>query len=212
MPSTAITAQNAQLKISTATSTVRTITAVSKANPAVVTATNTYVGGEIIQIDGVGGMVELNGRAYVVATPTGTNFALKGVDSTGYSTYTSGGTVTPQTMTLIGNVKSFDLQPDKPSEIDVTNLASTRKEFRVGLAGSWTMKADYDVDTADAGQAQLNVAANAGSANVFTITLTNGKIFAGVGYVLTASASGSPDAVVKGSLDIRGTGQPTWFA
>ena len=212
MPSTAITAQKAQLKVSTADGSPLTITAITKANPAVVSATNTFVGGEIVQIDAVVGMVEVNGRAFVVDTPSGSTFKLKGVDSTNYTTYVSGGTATSKTMTVIGNVKTFNITPDSPAEIDVTNLASTRKEFRVGLAGSWKMTADYDVDTSDAGQAQLAKVQGSGTASVFNIALNNGKVFAGVGYVLSASADGSPDAVVKGQLNIRGTGQPTWFA
>ena len=212
MPSSAITAQNAALKVATAQASTLTITGATKANPCVVTAANTFVGGEIVQIDAVGGMIEVNGRAFVVASPVAGSFALKGVDSTGYTTFTTGGTVTAQTMTTIGNVKTFNLTPDSPTEIDVTNLASTRKEFRVGLAGSWKMTADYDVDTADIGQAELAKASGAGTSRVLTIVLTNGKVFAGVGYVLSATADGSPDAVVKGQISFRGTGQPTWFA
>jgi len=212
MSSTAITAQRSSLKIATAQGSPLTITAITKANPAVVTATNTFVGGEIIQIDAVGGMVETNGRAYVVAVPTGTNFQLKGVDSTSYTTYVSGGTATPQTMTTVGNIKDFDIQPDKPAEIDVTNLASTRKEFRIGLAGSWTMTSTMDIDSSDTGQAELTKAQNDGLSRVLTVALSNGKMFAGVGYILQFNAKGSPEAVVAGTLSVRGTGQPTWFA
>lgn len=213
MPSTAITAQRSSLKIATAQATAKNISAVTKANPAVVTSTaHGYTTGDVIQIDGVGGMIELNGRAYVVTVLTADTFSLNGTDSTNYTIYTSAGTATKQTMTTVGNVKDFDIQPDKPAEIDVTNLASTRKEFRVGLAGSWVATCAMDIDTADTGQAELTKAQNDGLSRVFTVVLSNGKVFAGVGYVLQFSAKGSPDAVVGGSLSIRGTGQPTWFA
>lgn len=215
MSSTAITAQRSVLAINSASGTALVITAVSKANPGVVTYTGTDpANGNIGQIDAVAGMVELNGRAYKVQNVNvgAKTFELAGVDTTNYTTYVSGGTFTPKTMTTVGNIKDFQINQDKPAEINVTNLASTRKEFRIGLAGSWTASCSIDVDTSDAGQAELTKAQNDGLSRVFTLTLSSGKVFAGVGYVMSFDASGSPDAVVGGKLEIRGTGQPTWFA
>lgn len=76
----------------------RSITGVTKANPAVVT----YSGGDAfseddnVSLSGILGMTELNGytgRIQNVNT-TANTFELAGVDSTGFTTYTSGGTVT----------------------------------------------------------------------------------------------------------------------
>lgn len=213
MTSTAITAQRSSLKIATATASAKSITGASKADPAVITAVgHGYATGDIIQIDSVGGMIELNGRAYVVTVLTVDTFSLNGVNSSSYTTYTSGGEATKQTMTAVGNIKDFNITPDQPAEIDVSNLASTRKEFRIGLAGSWVMTCAMDIDTADTGQDELTAAQDDGLSRVFTLTLSNGKIFAGVGYVRSFSAAGGTDGVVGGQLDIRGTGQPTWFA
>ena len=73
------------------------ITGITKANPAVVTysGSDTYANGDMVWIDGVVGMTEVNGREFTVANVnTGSNtFELSGVNSTGYTTYTSGGTV-----------------------------------------------------------------------------------------------------------------------
>jgi len=213
MSSSAITAQRSVLKVTTATAANKAITAATKANPCVVTAVgHAYVTGDIIQIDNVGGMIELNGRAYVITQITVDTFSLNGVDSTGYSTYTSGGTAAKKTQTAVGNIKDFNITPDSATEIDVTNLASTRKEYRIGLAGSWVMSCAMDVDSADVGQLELSKAQDDGLSRVFTLTLSNGKVFAGVGYVRSFSAAGGADAVVSGTLDVRGTGQPTWFA
>jgi hypothetical protein len=115
-------------------------------------------------------------------------------------------------MTALGNVKDFDIQQDPATDIDVTNLASTRKEWRTGLSGSWIMTASMDIDTTDVGQAELTDAQNDGLDRAFTLTLSDGKVFAGLGFVKNFSAAGSPDAVVGGQLSIRGTNQPSWFA
>lgn len=70
-----------------------TITGVTKANPAVVTYTGTQpANGSFVLISGVGGMTQLNGNVYVVAGATSTTFQLQATDSTGFTTYTSGGT------------------------------------------------------------------------------------------------------------------------
>jgi hypothetical protein len=213
MPSTAITAQRSVLKVTTATAATKAITAATKANPCVVTATaHGYATGDIIQIDAVGGMIELNGRAYVITVLTADTFGLNGVNSLAYTTYTSGGTAAKKTQTAVGNIKDFNINPDAATEIEVTNLASTRKEYRLGLAGSWVITCAMDIDSADVGQLELAAAQDDGFSRVFTVTLSNGKIFAGVGFVRSFSAAGSADAVVGGQLDVRGTGQPTWFA
>lgn len=69
-----------------------TITGVTQASPAVVTAANTFANGESVYIDNIVGMTELNGNTYTVANATATDFELSGIDSTAYTAYTSGGT------------------------------------------------------------------------------------------------------------------------
>ena len=69
------------------------ITGITKANPAVVTvASHGYTNGTDVWINSVGGMTEVNGRRYTIANATTHTFELSGVDSTNYTTYTSGGT------------------------------------------------------------------------------------------------------------------------
>jgi hypothetical protein len=212
MASTAQTAQRSVIRITTATLAAKTITAISKAAACVVTATHDYAVGDIIKLDSIVGMTELNGRAFVVsAISTTVSFTLGGVDSTNYTTYASGGTAVKQTMAVLGNIKDFNIDPDQANEIDVTNLASTRKEYLLGLAGSWAMTCAMDMDTTDTGQTELNKAQNDGLSRVFTVTLASAKVFAGVGFVKSFSAAGSADSVVGGSLHVRGTGQPSWF-
>lgn len=69
------------------------ITNITQANPAIVTANNTLQNGAKVSISGVGGMTEVNGATYTVSSVTSTSFALN-VDSTGFTAYTSGGTFT----------------------------------------------------------------------------------------------------------------------
>jgi hypothetical protein len=77
--------------------TAQNITGITQANPAVVTysGSDTYANGDRVWIDGVVGMTQVNGREFEVANVnTGANtFELSGVNSTGYTAYSSGGTV-----------------------------------------------------------------------------------------------------------------------
>ena len=79
------------------TLTAQNVTGITKANPAVVTydGADTYANGDRVVITGVVGMGQVNNREFTVANVNaGANtFELSGVDSTGYDTYTSGGTV-----------------------------------------------------------------------------------------------------------------------
>jgi hypothetical protein len=71
----------------------QTITGATQADPCVITIVgHGYVNGDSVYIAGVGGMVELNGEEYIVANKTNDAFELTGVDSSGFTAFTSGGT------------------------------------------------------------------------------------------------------------------------
>jgi hypothetical protein len=76
--------------------TPKVITAATKANPCVITTSTAhgYVNGDVVMIQNVLGMVELNANyKFTIANVTATTFELVGINSTAYTTYTSGGIV-----------------------------------------------------------------------------------------------------------------------
>ena len=79
------------------TQTAQNITGISKANPGVVTynGTDTYSNGDRVWISGVVGMTEVNNREFAVANvDAGANtFELSGINTSSYTTWSSGGTV-----------------------------------------------------------------------------------------------------------------------
>lgn len=92
----------------TATVVTGTITGITQANPAVVTANaHGHANGDLVYITGVAGMTEVNGRIFTVAGATANTFQLSGVNSTGYTAYSSGGFVyggiVPQYATTSGS-------------------------------------------------------------------------------------------------------------
>lgn len=70
----------------------KTITNITQANPAVVTsASHGLSNGQLVFIYGVVGMTEVHGKIFTVANVALNTFELSGVDSTGYTAYSSGG-------------------------------------------------------------------------------------------------------------------------
>jgi len=71
------------------------ITGITQADPAVVTVADTsvYNDGDTVTISGVVGMTEINGLSSTITILNATTFELDTIDSTGFTAYTSGGTV-----------------------------------------------------------------------------------------------------------------------
>lgn len=89
------------------------ITGITKANPAVVSVTNTYAVNDWVYIVGVNGMTQLNGNYYIVHAQTAGTITLydlfgNAVDSTAFGTWTSGGT-TARVYTLASPYAAADL-------------------------------------------------------------------------------------------------------
>lgn len=74
----------------------KTITAITKATSAQVTATaHGLSAGQVAYVASVGGMTEINGQWYLVKTVVDANNVTLAVDSTNFTTYISGGTISP---------------------------------------------------------------------------------------------------------------------
>jgi hypothetical protein len=84
------------------------ITNITQANPAVVTtaAPHGYSNGNEITIFDVVGMTEVNGVTYTIANVTANTFELSGINSTGFSAYTSDGIAALKTGTATVNTSA----------------------------------------------------------------------------------------------------------
>lgn len=173
MPSTAQVAQQSKFYVSGAPGTAITITAITKAIAAVVSATNTLAVGDIVLFGAVTGMPEINGKLGIVSVASGTSFTVN-IDSTGFASAGTSGTATPQTFTKIGNVQDFTPDGGTSNVIDVTNLESLAKEKRQGLQDNGNYALTFDADDTDAGQLALIAARASQSVVVFKTTYPGG--------------------------------------
>lgn len=113
--------------------------------------------------------------------------------------------------TEIENVKSFSGFDGEAGEIDVTNLSSTAKEFRVGLQDFGSFSFEWDVDLAATGQDAVRAAQASGAVKTFRLTFPDASTATFSGLVKNAtSMSGGVDQVLTGSVSIKITGAVTF--
>jgi hypothetical protein len=163
----------------------KTISAITKANPAVVTATSHgYSNGDEVLISGVGGMTEVNGKRFLVADKTTNTFELQDKDGTdinssAFTTYTSGGVSNKvfEISTPYLEAELFDLKFAQSA--DVMYICHPNHEAeKLSRTGhtSWSLT---DVDFLDGPYLDTNIS---------TTTITMSAHTVGTGRTMTASA------------------------
>ncbi|MFZ5762835.1 MAG: ubiquitin-activating E1 FCCH domain-containing protein [Thermodesulfobacteriota bacterium] len=194
----AISAQGSKVYMGTGTGAAKTVTAISKAFRAEVTsAAHGLTKGDRVTFASVTGMTEINGLTGIVIDYT-TNTFVVDIDSRAFTTYVSGGTATPVTYTQIKEIKNFKPSGSTVGEVDVTDLDSTAKEFRPGLADNGSFSMDMHHLSNDPGQAAARTAFNASAVKDFKITDPVGAVYTFQGYF--SNFPNLPDAAVDGVL------------
>jgi hypothetical protein len=164
----------------------KTITAITKANPGVVTTTaHGFSNGDTVVISGVVGMTQVNGKRFKVASVATDTFALQDIDgnnvnTTSYTTYVSGG-VANRVYTLATTYETADLAELKFAQsADVMYICHPdyvpKKLSRTGHT-SWTIT---DVEFTNGPYLDDNITA---------VTLNSSAHTVGTARDLTASAA-----------------------
>lgn len=111
-----------------------TITGITNANPAVVTApSHGLTAGQQVWITGVGGMTQVNDIVFTVGTVINANqFQLSGINSTAYGAYTSGGVFAKQ---QYSNMISPTVYVEDPL-LDINVIVGTVVARRNGTGGA----------------------------------------------------------------------------
>jgi len=159
----------------------KTITGITAANPAVVTSSSHgYSNGDHVWISGVVGMTELNSRRFTVANKTTNTFELSGVNSSGYTAYSSGGVANKvyEIATTYTDSQIFDLQFTQSADI-MYLVHPSHEPAKLSRTDhtSWTLD---DVDFQSGPFLDTNTT---------TTTLTTSNQTVGTGRTLTASTS-----------------------
>jgi len=167
-----------------------TITGITQASPAVVTANNSFKEGQQVSIASVSGMIEVNGNVYTVRNPSSTTFELydtdgtTAIDSSGYTAYTSGGTAS-HGIVVVSNVQG-DFTTGETITGGTSSNTAVIQSNAVGLKGV----ASFDLPS-------VKQIAMAGSPT-FTADTTLDATY-GDNFILTGSID-----VGSGSADVQG--------
>lgn len=129
------------------------------------------------------------------------------IDAQGATLTFEDGSSTPVT---VGGIVSFDGFDGEASDIDITTLASTAKEFRQGLQDFGNFSMDLMRDPQDPGQIELDLAKAAQATREVVLTLPSGDIATFNAYVKSLTASGGVDGVVTGKCAMKITGSVVW--
>lgn len=197
------------IQVSIGSAAAKTITDISETDPAVVASTaHGLPVGTVGRIAAVVGMTEVNAKLFVVDNPDTNDFELAGVDATGYTPYTSGGTFTPLTYSAFCELTGIDQQDGTADEIEVTTVCSTAKEFEVGLSDSGTLTLNYNYAPTSDVQAAFRAAKLAGTEVAVRVVLPNsGGTIVMIGQIQQSSFTGANGAVWTGTTQLKLTGE-----
>jgi len=188
------------------------VTALTKASPGVATSSGHGLSnGDIVKFSIDAGMVELDGQAVRVANVNTNTFSLEGLDTTAYSSFTSGNAYEVSSWHTLAGAQNLSMPNPAPNKIDVTTLIDKTKQYLYGLSDAPDGTIGGLYDPSNAGVAAIKVATKANTNLVFRVawaggqyTIFNAAVSGGTGFDLqqnqpaTAQISFTP---VKDVLD-----------
>jgi hypothetical protein len=210
----AINAQGSVLAIDNGEGSDIAVTAITKANPAVVSSTATVEVGDVVRFGAITGMHEIEGLIGVVTkTTTGTSFEVN-IDATNFAAAGTTGNASNLTFVSGCEVKSFNGFDGQAAEVDVTTLCSVAREYLPGLQDFGSFNFDLNLVPNDPFQVELNDAKAGLEKRAFKLTLPEGEDGKQFAYIFDAfvrqfTISGGVDQAIAGSVVLRVTGAPT---
>lgn len=118
-----------------------------------------------------------------------------------------------EVFTAIGQVSAVSgLGGGSPTEIDVTSLASTGKEFLMGLKDEGEVSITLNLDTGDTQQTLLRTSRDANTLKNFELDLTDSgtTTISFSAYVKTFAIGVAVDDKITLEVALRLTGAATW--
>lgn len=202
-----------QVAIQSALAAADTISAITKANPGVVTATaHGLNNGDYVKLT-VQGMFQLDARVFRVANKTTDTFELEGENTTNYDTFSSGsaeaitfGTTMTTAVGLQASGGDFDF-------IDVTTIHDNVKKQVPGAAAAAVYNFDNLWDPADTALADLKQASDNQAQRCIKFRFAGGQIVTFTSYIgLTMLPGGNAQDKVTTPMVATMFGRPTIYS
>ena len=203
--------KNVDVKMQSAIAAAKTITAISKANPAVVSCTaHGYSNGDIVFVLAEG-MFQVDARVFRVASVTTDSFALEGEASTQFDDFIAG-TVAKSTLgTTITTATTISSSGGDFAMIDKTTIHQNTRSEMPGLPNAINYSMEHIWDPSDAGLKAMKVASDLQQRRVFKFTIGDAIVLF-AGYVgCTLLPGGQAQDLVKTTSVFTLDGTPTYY-
>lgn len=208
---------NTQIDIETARAAAVTITAISKANPAVVSYTTGVdpVNGAFVLLEDVTGMTQVNQRLFRVAGADGVanTFQLEGLDSTAFDTFIAG------TFAVVTLGVSMTTAQDVGSSggefefADLTTIHDGERKRAPTVSSPFSLTLGCLFKPEDAAHLELDKANTNKAQRAVRIRWPSGRRMLFQAYVgASGIPTGSAQDVVKTNVSFEGQGKRTIYA
>lgn len=206
---------NVGLDVQTAAATAIPISAITKANPAVVSYTGTDpVNGDFI-VATVQGMNQISDRVFRVANVNGAGntMELEGEDSTLYDTFVSGSFQVLTFGASMSTAQGINVSGGEPEFADVTTIHDSVRKRVPTIVSPLSFAMDNLFDPTDAAFVELNKASKTKTKRAIKLRFASGAKMVFTGF---ASAVGVPtgqaQGVVQTKITIEAQNLPTNYA
>ena len=206
---------NVGIDVQTAIAAAKTITAITKANPGVVTAAaHGYANGDYVYL-GVNGMFEVDQRVFRVANITTNTFELEGEDTTTYNTFVAGGSGA-QLLTFgasFNTVQDVSFSGGEPEFADTTTVHDNVRRRVPTVVSSMSASLNAIYDRTDPAEIELAKATKQKTQRAIRLRFSNGNKLVGSAFASAAGVpTGSAQEVVKTPITLEFQGLPTPYS
>jgi hypothetical protein len=204
---------NIAIAVQSALAAADTVTAITKANPGVASATaHGFNNGDYVVLTAQG-MNQVDGMVVRVANKTADTFELEGVNTTDFSTFTSGTAEAITFGTTLATATSVSASGGDFEFIDVTTIHDNVKKQVPGLANPANFTFENIWDVADAGLVALKSASDSQAKRAVKFSFANGQKLVFTGYIgASLLPTGNAQEVVKTSVVVTMFGKPNVYA
>lgn len=213
MSDTVIPWNDVTVAMESAIAAAKTVTAITKADPAVATcATHGFADGAYVLIL-ASGMSAVDRRVFRVNNPLASTFELEGEDATGYKTFRAGTAALLTMNATIDTITNVTRSGGDGQYEDASTIhGSNARQFPVGMS-PLVYSFELMFDPANAGHIAMRKASALRARKAFEFTFQNGAKMVFAGYVTMSGApQGAANSLAKTDVSISVEGLPTFYA
>ncbi len=173
------------------------VTGLTKANPGVATSTaHGLANGDVVVFAVPGGMVQLDGQAVRVANVTANTVELEGVDTTNFSTWSTGSMKRVTAWQTLASAQNISAPSPTPNKIDITTLIDIQKQYAYGLPDAPDGRITALFNPGGVAEGLINAATNTNTPLAFRVTFAGGQktvfnanVSGGAGFDMQSNAA-----------------------